>query len=285
MYRAYATRAAEFHDGSSKPEWDNTPIIQRMLELRRRRRAACSASTTLPKSRWRPRWPTRRPQVLAFLRELAAKAKPFAEKDIAELRAFASDELGLADFQPWDAAYVSEKLLQARYAFSEQEVKQYFTEPKVLAGLFKVIETLFGVTVKPDTAPVWHEDVRFYRIEDAGRRAGRPVLPRPLRPRNQARRRLDGRSPLAAPGAQRHPDADGLPQLQLLAPGRRQAGDFHPRRSHHAVPRNRPRPAPPADARRGTRRIRHPRRRMGCRRTALAVHGKLLLGMGSARRA
>ncbi len=84
---------------------------------------------------------------------------------MAELLAFAKDELGIADFQPWDAAYVSEKLLQARYAFSEQEVKQYFTEPKVVGGLFKVIESLFNVRVKPDTAPVWHEDVRFYRIE------------------------------------------------------------------------------------------------------------------------
>jgi oligopeptidase A len=81
------------------------------------------------------------------------------------LQAFARDELGIADFQPWDAAYASEKLLQARYAFSEQEVKQYFTEPKVLAGLFKAIETLFTVRLRPDQAPVWHEDVRFYRIE------------------------------------------------------------------------------------------------------------------------
>jgi oligopeptidase A len=103
--------------------------------------------------------------VLAFLRELAAKAKPFAAKDIAELRALPRMNSAWTDFQPWDAAYVSEKLLQARYAFSEQEVKQYFTEPKVLGGLFKVIESLFNVKVKPDTAPVWHEDVRFYRLE------------------------------------------------------------------------------------------------------------------------
>ena len=104
-------------------------------------------------------------QVLDFLRDMAKKAKPFAEKDIAELKAFARDELRLTDFQPWDAAYASEKLMQARYAFSEQEVKQYFTEPKVIAGLFKVIECLFTVKVKEDKAPVWHEDVRFYRIE------------------------------------------------------------------------------------------------------------------------
>ncbi len=164
MYRAYATRAAEFHDGSSKPEWDNTPIIQRMLELRVED-AKMLGFNNFAEISLAPKMADTPAQVLAFLRELAAKAKPFAEKDIAELRAFAKDELGLADFQPWDAAYVSEKLLQARYAFSEQEVKQYFTEPKVLGGLFKVIESLFNVKVKADTAPVWHEDVRFYRLE------------------------------------------------------------------------------------------------------------------------
>jgi hypothetical protein len=152
LYRAYATRAAEFTDGTSKPEWDNTPIIQRMLELRVED-AKMLGFNNFAEVSLAPKMADTPAQVLAFLRELAAKAKPFAEKDIAELRAFAKDELGLADFQPWDAAYVSEKLLQARYAFSEQEVKQYFTEPKVLGGLFKVIESLFNVKVKPDTAP------------------------------------------------------------------------------------------------------------------------------------
>ena len=164
MYRAYATRAAEFADGSSKPEWDNTPLIKRMLELRRED-AQMLGYDNFAEVSLVPKMADTPDQVLAFLRELAAKAKPFAARDMAELLAFARDELGIADFQPWDAAYVSEKLLQARYAFSEQEVKQYFTEPKVVGGLFKVIESLFNVKVKPDTAPVWHEDVRFYRIE------------------------------------------------------------------------------------------------------------------------
>lgn len=176
MYRAYATRAAEFTDGSSKPEWDNTPVIQRMLELRREDSQMLGFNnfaevSLVPKMAETPA------QVLAFLRELAAKAKPFAEKDVAELRAFAKDELGIADFQPWDAAYASEKLLQKRYAFSEQEVKQYFTEPKVLGGLFQVIESLFNVKVKPDTAPVWHEDVKFFRLESpAGELVGQFYL-------------------------------------------------------------------------------------------------------------
>ncbi len=176
MYRAYATRAAEFADGSSKPEWDNTPVIQRMLELRLEDSKMLGFNnfaevSLVPKMAETPA------QVLAFLRELAAKAKPFAEKDIAELRAFAKDELGIADFQPWDAAYASEKLLQKRYAFSEQEVKQYFTEPKVLGGLFQVIESLFNVKVKSDTAPVWHEDVKFFRLESpAGELVGQFYL-------------------------------------------------------------------------------------------------------------
>ncbi len=164
LYRAYATRAAEFTDGASKPEWDNTPVIQRMLELRQED-AQMLGFANFAEVSLQPKMADTPAQVLAFLRDMAAKAKPFAEKDIAELKTFARDELGLADFQPWDAAYVSEKLLQARYAFSEQEVKQYFTEPKVVGGLFQVIESLFNVRVKPDTAPVWHEDVRFYRIE------------------------------------------------------------------------------------------------------------------------
>ncbi len=164
MYRAYATRAAEFHDGASKPEWDNTPIMKRILELREEDAKMLGFANFAEVSLY-PKMADTPAQVLAFLRDMARKARPFAEKDMAELLTFAKDELGIGDFQPWDAAFVSEKLLQARYAFSEQEVKQYFTEPKVISGLFKVIESLFTVTVKEDTAPRWHEDVRFYRIE------------------------------------------------------------------------------------------------------------------------
>ncbi|MEY4592966.1 MAG: hypothetical protein RIR18_1861 [Pseudomonadota bacterium] len=168
MYRAYSTRAAEFHaengDGSSKAEWDNTPIMKRILELKREDAQMLGFSNYAEVSLV-PKMADTPAQVQTFLRELATKARPYAEKDRDELRAFARDELGLDPLLPWDVAYASEKLLLARYAFSEQEVKQYFTEPKVVGGLFKVIESLFGVKVKADTAPVWHEDARFYRIE------------------------------------------------------------------------------------------------------------------------
>ncbi|MBW7901085.1 MAG: M3 family metallopeptidase [Rhodocyclaceae bacterium] len=161
IYRAYATRASEF----GKAELDNAPLIRRLLKLRAEEAQMLgyrdfAEVSLVPKMAESPQ------QVLDFLRELARKARPFAEKDVAGLRAFARDELKLDPLEPWDMAWVSEKLLQERYAFSEQEVKQYFTEPKVLAGLFRVIETLFSVTVKPDAAPVWHEDVRFFRIEN-----------------------------------------------------------------------------------------------------------------------
>jgi len=106
-------------------------------------------------------------QVLAFLDDLARKARPFGERDAAELRAFARDELGIAELQTWDVAYASEKLRAKRYAFSDQEVKQYFPEDAVLTGLFRVVETLYGLNIVPATAPVWHEDARFFDVRDA----------------------------------------------------------------------------------------------------------------------
>ncbi len=160
LYRASATRASEF--GPDK--LDNTPLIQRILELRREEAQMLGYRNYADVSLV-PKMAESVAQVLVFLRDLAAKAKPFAEKDVAELREFARRELGLETLEPWDMGYASEKLRQARYAFSEQEVKPYFTEPKVLAGLFHVIESLYGVRIAPDSAPVWHEDVRFFRIE------------------------------------------------------------------------------------------------------------------------
>jgi oligopeptidase A len=160
MYRAYATRSAEF--GPS--ELDNTPLVRRILELRREE-AQLLGYNNYAEVSLVPKMAESVPQVLTFLRDLAVKAKPFAQKDITELREFARNELGLETLEPWDVGYASEKLLQARYAFSEQEVKQYFTEPKVMAGLFHVVETLFGVRLKADSAPVWNDDVRFFRIE------------------------------------------------------------------------------------------------------------------------
>ncbi len=167
MYRAYATRAAEF----GRPEWDNTPLIAQILEKRGEiaalldfgSYAGVSLATKMAKS------PA---QVVAFLEDLAARAKPFAQADMAEVVEFARSELGLVEVQAWDVPWASEKLRQKRYAFSDDEVKRYFPEDAVLSGLFRVIETLYGVRVKPSEAETWHGDARFFAIEDA---KGAPV--------------------------------------------------------------------------------------------------------------
>lgn len=163
LYRAYVTRAST----EAEPEFqkfDNSTIIRELLALRQEEAhllgyANFGALSVVPKMADSPA------TVTAFLRDLARKARPFAEQDIADLRAFARTELGLNDPQAWDWPYISEKLKEARYAFSEQEVKQYFTAPKVLAGLFKIVETLFDVEIREDNAPVWNAGVKFYRIE------------------------------------------------------------------------------------------------------------------------
>jgi oligopeptidase A len=162
MYRASATRAAEF----GKPELDNTPLIARMLPLRHEAArllgyANYADVSLVPKMADSPS------QVLGFLQDLALRARPHAERDLAELQDFARDELGLDKLEAWDLAYASEKLRQKRYAFSDQEVKQYFPEDAVLAGLFRLVETLYGVRITPAAAPVWHEDVRFFDLRDA----------------------------------------------------------------------------------------------------------------------
>jgi oligopeptidase A len=160
MYRAYATRAAEF----GKAEWNNGPLIERLLALRTEE-ATMLGFANFAELSLTPKMADSPAQVAAFLRDMAAKARPFAERDLVELREFAARELGLEKLESWDMSWTSEKLKLARYAFSDDEVKQYFPEHKVLEGLFSAIETLFGVQIKPDSATTWHPAVRFFRIE------------------------------------------------------------------------------------------------------------------------
>jgi oligopeptidase A len=167
MYRAYVTRASEF----GKPEWDNTALITEIVKLRREQArlldfANFAEYSLEPKMAESPR------QVLDFLNELAARAKPYAERDLRELTEFARAELRLERLEAWDLAFASEKLRAKRYAFSDLEVKPYFPETKVLPGMFRLVETLYGLRIEPATAPTWHPDVRFYSIRD---RAGNPV--------------------------------------------------------------------------------------------------------------
>jgi oligopeptidase A len=160
LYRAHVTRASEL----GRPELDNSAIMSELLKLRQEE-ASLLGYANFAEVSLVPKMADSPQQVMDFLRDLAHRARPYAERDLQELRDFARDELNLPELQAWDIAYASEKLKQARYAFSDQEVKQYFTEPKVLEGLFHIIETLFEVSIRPDSAPVWHPSVRFFRIE------------------------------------------------------------------------------------------------------------------------
>ena len=174
LYRAYVTRASDQAEGEAL-QYDNSALIDEILALRREEAQLLGypdfgTVSLVPKMADSPA------QVIEFLRTLAAKARPHAERDLADLRAFAASELHLPDPQAWDWPYVGEKLKEARYAFSEQEVKQYFTAPKVLAGLFKIVETLFEVAIRKDSAPVWHPSVEFYRIERGGQLLGQFYL-------------------------------------------------------------------------------------------------------------
>lgn len=162
LYRANAIRASEFGDATL----DNSGNIDRVLALRAEL-AALLGFANYAEYSIATKMAEDAPQVLGFLRDLAARAKPYAQRDRAELEAFARDELGMAELEAWDLAFAAEKLKQARYSYSEQDVKQYFTEPKVLDGLFSVIRSLYGLDVQPDSAPVWHPDVRFFRVVDA----------------------------------------------------------------------------------------------------------------------
>ena len=168
LYRESATRASEF----GKPEWDNSPLIARILKLRKQDATLLgypnfAELSLVPKMAQTPK------QVVDFLRDLADRARPFAQRDLEELRRFSSEELGLAKLESWDVAYASEKLRAKRYAFSDQEVKQYFPETQVVPGMFKLVETIYGIRIAESEAPVWHDDVRFFDIHAGGELIGR----------------------------------------------------------------------------------------------------------------
>ena len=159
LYRAYATIASEHGD----PALDNSNLIEQLLSLRAEE-AQLLGFDTFADLRLETRMADTADQVLEFLRELAHKAKPYAEQDLSELKDFAAEHLNITDLQPWDMAYVSEHLREKRYAYSEDEVKQYFTEPKVLSGLFHVAKRLFDISLKPIEASVWHPDVQAFEV-------------------------------------------------------------------------------------------------------------------------
>ena len=176
MYRAWFTRASELSAAAKARDWDNAEVMTRILALRAEAAkllgygnyAEVSLATKMAQS------PA---QVIGFIRELVARAKPFAEKDMSELTEFARKTLNMAEVEAWDVSYLSEKLRAARYDFSDNEVKQYFSEAVVLSGMFRVVEALYGIAIKESEAASWHPEVRFFDVVDnQGARIGQFYL-------------------------------------------------------------------------------------------------------------
>jgi len=165
VYRANATKASELGE---KPEWDNSELMNQILALRSEE-AKLLGYDSYAQVSLVPKMADNPEQVSQFLLDLARRARPFAEQDLQELRDFAKLELGIEQLEAHDVSYASEKLREQRYAFSDQEVKQYFPEPQVVQGLFQIVKTLYDVDVRADQANTWHPDVKFYRIEKHGK--------------------------------------------------------------------------------------------------------------------
>ena len=169
LYEAYITRASELAPqyGQGQMAWDNTQNMLDQLRLRSEEAKMLGFANYAALS-LAPKMARSVAEVDHFLSDIAQRARPFAERDWQELLSFAKDHLQLDDgLQPWDIAFASEKLKQVRYAFSENELKQYFPLSKVLEGLFRVIQTLFGVTIEPADLPTWHQDVQSFAIRNA----------------------------------------------------------------------------------------------------------------------
>ncbi|TAG27704.1 MAG: M3 family peptidase [Burkholderiales bacterium] len=177
LYMAHNTRASELFEAG---KFDNTPIMREILALRQEESKLLGYKNFAEVSLV-PKMANSPDEVVNFLRDLGKRAKPFAQKDVQEMRDFAAKELGINDPQAWDWPFIGEKLKEAKYSFSEQEVKQYFTAPKVLAGLFNIIQTLFEVDIQKDQAPVWNPKVEFYALMRGDKKIAQFYLDTPAR--------------------------------------------------------------------------------------------------------
>ncbi|MFM2486193.1 oligopeptidase A [Celerinatantimonas yamalensis] len=164
MYRAFTTRASEL--GPNAGEFDNTDIIKETLQLRHElaqllgfeHYGALSLATKMAQT---PE------QVIGFLDDLAKRSKAQGEEELAELQAFAREQCGVEQLQAWDNGYYSEKLKQHKYSISDEQLRPYFPEDKVLSGLFEVVHRLYGIRVQPvEGVDVWHPEVRYFEIYD-----------------------------------------------------------------------------------------------------------------------
>ncbi|MGD8571404.1 MAG: oligopeptidase A [Gammaproteobacteria bacterium] len=164
MHDAYVTRASD--QGPHAGQWDNSAIMEEILALRHElaqllnfaNYAEYSLATKMANST---------DEVMQFLHDLAAHSKPYAEKDLQEVKQYAQEHHNHPDLQPWDIGYYSEKLRQHKYAITQEELKPYFPEPVVLKGLFDIVNRLYGLKIQQvDGVDTWHKDVKFFEIRD-----------------------------------------------------------------------------------------------------------------------
>lgn len=167
MYRGYSTIASDQGD----QRFDNSSNIEQILALRLEE-AQLLGYSHFADMQLQTRMVDSTEQVITFLRDLASKAKPFALHDVEEIRTFAKTKLGIDSLQPWDYAYVSEQLRQAKYAYSDEEIKQYLPEDTVINGFFTIVQQLFNITFEPIETPVWHKDVTAYAIRENSKTLG-----------------------------------------------------------------------------------------------------------------
>ncbi|WP_216934641.1 MULTISPECIES: M3 family metallopeptidase [unclassified Acinetobacter] len=167
LYKAYTTRAS---DQSEQSEFDNTALIEEILSLRLEMAKLLGFNNYAELSLASKMAPGVE-AVDEFLRDLAEHARAPAEKEIAELKAIAAED-GISDLQPWDSSYYSEKLKMQQFNLSQEALKPYFPAPKILQGLFSIVNRLYGIQVIERAAPVWHPDARYFELEDQGQVIG-----------------------------------------------------------------------------------------------------------------
>jgi oligopeptidase A len=223
LYEAYVTRASD--QGPHAGQWDNSEIMLRILRLRREK-ARLLGFANYAEYALQTRMARRVDEVLKFLGELAARSRPVAQREIDELRAFARADHGIDELEAWDIAYYAEKLRQARYSFSQEDIRPYFPEARVVGGLFKVAESLYGMRVEPlNGVETWHPDVRAFEIRaSTGERRGQFYMDLYARANKQGgawmdecmgrkRRESDIQIPVAYLVCNFAPPVDGQPAL------------------------------------------------------------------------
>ncbi|OCG45374.1 oligopeptidase A [Gilliamella sp. Fer1-1] len=162
LYQAYNTRASD--QGPNAGKWDNTEIIKQILDLRYELAQLLGFKTYADKS-LATKMAKSTTQVIEFLSDLAIKAKPQGEKELAELKRYAYEFFGASDIKPWDIAYYSEKQKQYLYTINDEELRPYFPQQRVINGLFEVVHRIFGITAKERKGvEVWDPEVKFYDL-------------------------------------------------------------------------------------------------------------------------